>query len=248
MPVLQRRPKRDFSDDTLKAIQTFVIRRTSGMISGGLRTDLRQNLTDDEQAELVGLTREAEGDDRSFVLDRLSKRKQQRWETLVGKGGGNPKFFADYRDAEQIKEIAAQAHVGIVRRPFLRREESGLLDALAEQVIPDKPGRPHLYLDRAGVLLGVLLMFSSGKTFSPRSRVERDEDGQQVLIFDQTYGLFGDCDPRSAFGNWPKTLQRLEATGWLVLGGGGPAREIRLGPRALRALGDLPPSKRRAAA
>ena len=118
--------------ETLKGISDFVVRRTAGMVSGGLRCDFAANLSEDEQTELVALTREAERGGGS-VLDRLSKKKQARWERLVGKGGGDPSFFANARELENIRTLASEAHVAAVRRPFRRTEESGLLAELGRQ-------------------------------------------------------------------------------------------------------------------
>jgi hypothetical protein len=168
---------------------------------------------------------------------------------LIEKGSDSTGIFKQAREAEELAEIARIAHQAAVRRPISRSEERGLIAAFAEQVMPEaKQGRPYLWLDQAALMMGVLLMLQTGRTLSPRSRVERDPDGTAVLVFDQSFGILGDHDSRGVFSNYQKSLEHLAANGWVVLSGSGASREIRLGTRALRALGDLPPKKSRAAA
>lgn len=237
MPVLQRRGRRDFSDDTLRSIESFIIRRTSGMVAGGFRTDLRRNLAEDEQAELVALTREAEGDNRSFVLARLSKRKQERWERLVGKAGGDEKFFENYRELEQVKAIASLAHRESVRRPLSRREENGVFREIARCIEHDWLGVADV-----AVLASFIAAFVGGRALGPRSRIELVGDGTVLVIDDAQMGPFsGRFDEEQQIGpRWLMTLANLETNEWLQVVRNGKQLTISPGRRLQLAMAGKP--------
>ncbi len=242
--LTRRRSRSAPSADACQAAGDVVAVRTGTLRSGGLRLDWGR-LDDSEAAELVALVREA--DHGTWNPARLG-RKEKRYEQLVEQASDARGVFDGARLSQEIAATLEDVRVKRVARPISRREEAGLLAALADQVMPEgKQGRPYLWLDQSAVMLGILLQLHSGRTLTPRSRVERDEDGTPVLIYDQSFGIFGGHDPRGALANYQKSLAHLEANSWLVLSGSGSAREIRLGTRALRALGELSSKRRRAA-
>ena len=242
--LTRRRSRTAPSPDACQQAGDVVAVRTGTLHPGGLRIDWGR-FSDDEASELVALVREA--DHGTWLPARLGK-KQRRYEELVEKGADAKDVFESARLAAEIDATLEGVRVAKVKRPIRKREEPGLLAALADQIMPEgQQGRPFLWLDQAGLFLAILLQIHSGRTLAPRSRVERDTDGGSVLVFDSTFGLLGEHDPRGAFANQQKSLQHLEANGWLVLGGSGAAREIRLGTRALQALGDLTTTTSRAA-
>jgi hypothetical protein len=242
MSVLQRNRRREFSDDVVLSIQDYVARSTAGLISGGLRTDLRKNLSEAELSELVALTREAEKPDRRFVIERLSKRKAQRWEQLVGKGGGDSDFFKRHREMAEIQALAAQAHKARVRRPFTRQEEAGLLAELGEHL-----AKNYLSVHTLTAVVVVFAALERGEGFAPHSRVER-EDGEPVLVVNRTYGLVAERkDWRQTLGAWRQGLSHAERNAWVEVDrSGGMEWRIRLGTRAKRAMRGAPPKKRAA--
>ncbi len=75
--------------DAWRATADQIIVVTSGFAPGGLRLQA-DFLTEEEQADLIKLTRRAsEGDDDAgFDLSRLGKREQKRWERLCEVSSG----------------------------------------------------------------------------------------------------------------------------------------------------------------
>jgi hypothetical protein len=241
--VLRRRGRTAPTKETLDGIHDFVVRRTSAIADGGLRIKWA-NLTEDEIGEVVALTREAQEGDDGFKLERLGSKKAARWEKIVGKGAGAPDFFANYRAAEEIRAIAAEATRLSVRRPIRRREELGLFDEFVNQLTATPP---NLFADHAAVGLLVFAQMHAGTAFAARSRVERDADGTPVLVINTSYGLFGDRDPEGRFANWPDALKQLEANAWFRVERHGPEWKIRPGARATRAMAGGAATKKAAA-
>ena len=240
MSALLRRCRDAPNMDGLLSIQDDVVRHTAGMVSGGLRCNFSKNLNEGEQSELVALAREAEGDDGRFVLDRLSKRKQQRWEQLVGKGGGDPEFFARHRGLAEIQALAAEGHKASVRRPFARREQETLFEALGDALANGSMSASTL-----ATFVVILLSFERGEGYAPRSRIERDPDGTPVLCVSRAFGLVTERqDWRQSLTAWQQGCKQLAKNSWLEVDAStGNEVRLKLGSRALRAL-----AKARAAA
>jgi hypothetical protein len=236
-----RRDKTAPSSERLKGIADYVVRRTSGMVSGGLRADLT-SLSDDEQTEVVALTREAE-EGGGVNFDRLSKKKQDRWERLVGKAAGDEKFFANHREMSEIASIAAEAHRASVRRPFRRSEESGLLQELGRQL------EGHfLTVDMLAPLMLVFISLERGEAFAPQARVERAPDGEPVLFVSRAFGLSTERqDWRGVTAAWRQSLTHAEKNAWVEIDRAGNQWAIRLGARAKRAMRGDPPRKKQVA-
>lgn len=238
----KRRSRTAPNRDTLRSIQDFVVRRTSAMISGGLRADLA-SLSEDEQTEVVSLTREAE-EGGGFVLDRLSNRKRDRWERLVGKAAGDEKFFANHREMDEVRTLAALAHRESVRRPFRRTEETGLLRELGRQL--------EGHFITADMLAPIVIVFISlerGEAFAPHGRVDRDLDGEPVLTVSRSFGLLTERqDWRAVTAAWQQSLSHAEKNAWVQIDrSAGNEWQIRLGSRAKRAMRGEPPRKKQAA-
>src|SRR5438128_354611 len=93
----------------------------------GLRVDLNaiRGLGKAEQAELVELANkisdgtEWRDDSRRLPLAQLPKAERRRFERLVGKAAGIPKFFDDQREQVRLKEEVEKLAVR-ARRPDRR--------------------------------------------------------------------------------------------------------------------------------
>jgi hypothetical protein len=205
--------------------------QTAGLVAGGLKADL-DRLSEDEQhkvIELVGIA----GAGGAWSWQKLTKKQRTTLEELVEKAADNPRFFADARAAAEIQALAASAHKAAVRRPFTRREESGLLRELGDHLV-----HGYLTADQIAPLLVVFASLERGEAFAPQGRVERDPDGEPVLIVSKSYGLLTERqDWRGSMGAWRQALDHLAKNAWITLdASGGNQYEIRLGSRSKRAM------------
>jgi hypothetical protein len=227
----------------LQEARDVIARETSGYRPGGLRVNT-DRLSEDEQERLVALVNEA-GSGRAWWWDKLKKKDRTALEGLIEKGADAPRIFEETRALEEIRALAAEAHVAAVRRPFRPREESGILHELGRQFADG-----FLTADMLGPLLVVFLSLERGEAFAPQARVERDPDGEQVLVVSRAYGLVSERrDWRGSLAAWPQALTHAERNAWLIVDrSAGNSWEIRLGARAKRAMRGQPPRKKRVAA
>jgi hypothetical protein len=144
---------------------------------------------------------------------------------------------------EEISALAAEANRQAVRRPFARREEAGLIQELGDHL-----ARGYLSADMIGVFMLVCVELERGEAFAPRGRVERDPDGEPVLVVSRSYGLTTErMDWRGSLSSWQKGLTHLAKNRWLELdASSGNEYRIRLGSRAKRAMRAAPPKARAA--
>ena len=88
-------------------------------ITSGYKEPLRvqwDRLSDDEQRELIALTRKADAPG-SFSLTHLSKRELARFEQLFEKGAARPGFFSTMRDDVTLRREAAAIVQNLLKPP-----------------------------------------------------------------------------------------------------------------------------------
>jgi hypothetical protein len=229
--TLRRQRRRAPTSEVLSSIHDFVVRRTGTLKENGLRINWA-NLTDDDQAELVELTREAEQGGGGFKLDNLSRKRARRWEALVARGAGEPEsFFEDRRKADEIRALATEATARSVRRPFKPREEVGLIATVARVL-----RNGHLNADHVAFLLFVACQWETGVPLATNATVQRAGEFATLTI-DPSYGLLsGDRDPHSSLARWKETLGWLEDQKWLTVTRAGNRWTLAPGPRLVSAL------------
>jgi hypothetical protein len=212
--------------ETLRACTYEIARRTSALPDGSLRVDLRK-LEGSEAAELVALVDQ----------DALTDRETRRYEELLERAADKPGLFSRLRDLEGITAAARDLRRTVVRRPFSKTEERGLLAEVSDHV-----QRGLLHTDHVLVLVTVLSQLATGVALAPHARVE---DGP-VLVVRKDFGLVrGNHDPHSQLTRWVASLAHLERNGWTGVTTVGNEIRIELGPRAKRVMGT--PARRAAA-
>jgi hypothetical protein len=228
--------------ETLLHVKDVIAVRTSGYRPGGLRCDF-DRLSEAERrraVELVGDT-----DRGTWNWDRLGKPgkgKRGELEELIEKASGEPGIFARARELDEIAALAAEVNRQAVRRPFSRREQATLFEALGEALAGGA-----MSVSTLGTFVVLLLSLERGEGFAPHSRVER-RDGEPVLIVSRTYGILTERqDWRQSLTAWQQGCKQLAKNSWIQLdASGGNEYEIRLGVRAKRAMKGAPPKKRAA--
>src|SRR5437660_6947820 len=93
----QGRPRRD----DLRGVADQIARITSGYDLGGLRVKW-ELLPDDDAAELVGLTRRADGPE-GFNLSRRAPKERRRFEQLVEAGAEADGLFEQLREHAELR-------------------------------------------------------------------------------------------------------------------------------------------------
>jgi hypothetical protein len=231
--TLRRQRRAAPSKDQLHSLADFILRRSHEIRDQGLRFDW-SNLSETEQAELLDLTHEAEGEQQGFDLGRLSSRKRRTWEKLVGQALGSVSFYEDLRKREEIAQLARDAQARSVRRPFKAREEVGLLGVLAGSL---RSG--HLHTDHITLLMVILLQVESGVALASNSVVERR--GQTpVFVIDPVFGpVNANRDPYGNLARWQETIRWLEENRWLNVDRQGNRWAISLGAKMTDALAAL---------
>lgn len=243
MNVGSRRRRGAPSRHTLIEIRDVIARETSGYRPGGLRVNW-DRLSEDEQRKVVELVRAA-GRDGGWSFSNLSKRDRAVLEGLIEKAADANGIFENARSMEEIRALAAEAHQASVRRPFSRREQATLFEALGDALVAGSMSATTL-----GTFVIIVLALERGEGFAPHSWVERDPvDGESVLVVSKSFGLLRERqDWRASLAAWQKGCEQLARNSWLELdGSAGNEIRLRLGSRAKRALRGEPPRKARAA-
>lgn len=224
MTLTTRRRRSGVSYERLADAADTIARRTAGMEGGSLRVQW-DRLDADEQAEVVRLTER---------LGEHDKQETRRWQQLVEKAAAQPGLFARLVEAAEVRRDIAALARQVVRRPFTRREESGIFHAIAEQV-----DSGCLLAEHVALLALIFTAFETGG-LPPRSRGRIERDGEvPVLVVEPAFGPWGgDFDPEGdVTARWRQNLEHLEANAWVTVERHGGPWRVKPGVRALNALG-----------
>jgi hypothetical protein len=236
-----RRSRTAPNRETLLEIRDIVAVRTSGYRPGGLRCDF-DRLPEDEQRRAIELVREA--DQGTWAWERLGDRKRKELEKLIERAADTPGIFQDTRSMEEIVALAGEANRQAVRRPFRRSEEKGLLHELGEQLAGG-----FASVNTVSAIVMTLIAMERGQAFGPQGRVERDADGEPVLVIDGRFGLSTERqDWRGTLAAWQQGLTQASRNGWVEIdrSGGGNEWRVKLGSRARRAMRGAPKERKAA--
>ncbi len=184
------------------------------------------------EAEAVELAELAE-QIRFGEVDRMNARF---WK-LVAKASGFPDDHFDRRAREaKAARKAAEREAKERRLRFSRREESGFFRAAAAALHAE-----DCWIDDVAVMVAVLAQFASGRPFNGSSHFTGSGRDAALVVDWNKGGLFGPVDGQGRLDNVRSRLDFLQREGWIiVLEARGPVRSIKLGPRLLDALDDVP--------
>ena len=169
-------------------------------------------------------------------LGEVDRNNPKFWK-LVAVASGFPADHFDRRAREaKAARKAAEREAKERRLRLSRSEESGFFRAAAAAL-----HEQDCWADDIATITMVLSQFASGRPFNVASRfVGSGRDAALVVDWNKG-GLLGPVDGQGCLDNVQSRLQFLHQEGWLVCSGPrGPQREIRLGPRLLDALDDVP--------
>jgi hypothetical protein len=229
--TLRRRRSQRPVKEALTACAQAVAISTAGWDRGSVRVRF-DRLDDDEARELVELSEKCVA---GWGVDwtKLGRKDRARWEALVEQAGAlGDGFFQRMRDEAKLRseigELAREAAKPAA--PSVREQER--LIALLHAHVRDG----ILHLDRLAVLVYVLGQLLMAEPIAPGSRLENGGD-QITLVLRRDLGLGYAHDPLGRFPKWTDAVKQLTRVGWLASESNGNELRVRLGPRALRALG-----------
>jgi len=184
----------------------------------------------DEQHDLLGLVRKASVTEERgvdvFDAGKWTDRERRRVERLIERGAGvEPGHFAKARENAALSaEIAKISREALALPPRVRLEERGSV-TLPRWLCWDWMNRPDpaVFAEHLGLTVLVLSQLENGQGLTRACNVERDSDGEPVLLIDSKYGPVGRLSDER-FGNWRDLLNHLAVNGIFEVDGDGTSR------------------------